>query len=220
MSQSRVFRLYLVRHGATAWNVELRIQGHTDVPLNAEGCAQARCIAARLASSPLPPQAVWSSDLLRARQTAEAIAAPLGLSVQTTPLLRETMLGEWEGLTSAEIEARGEQERLERWRREPHHYRPPGGETLEAAWDRMLEAAALIRAAHPSGAVAVVGHGGTLKVLLCATLGIPVNAPWRFWLDNASLSIIEELGPPENPRCRVTLVNDTSHLAALAMAPE
>ncbi|HZO91262.1 MAG TPA: histidine phosphatase family protein [Chthonomonadaceae bacterium] len=205
-------RLYLVRHGVTAWNRQMRMQGHTDVPLDEEGLEQARRIARRLASEARPPQAVWSSDLLRARQTAEAIAAPLGLTVQTTPLLRETMLGEWEGLTRAEIEARGDGEHLARYILDSHKYRPPGGETLEAAWERMVRAAAEIRAQHPRGQVAIVGHGGSLRVLLCEALDAPIASLRRLWLDNASLSVIEQYGDPCNPIRRVTLLNDTSHL--------
>ena len=75
-------RLYIVRHGVTAWNQEGRIQGHTDTPLSAEGMVQAQRIGARLARLEQPLQAVWSSDLMRARQTAEAVAAPFGLTVQ------------------------------------------------------------------------------------------------------------------------------------------
>lgn len=208
-------RLYLIRHGVTVWNREMRIQGHSDTPLDSEGCAQARRLAARLAASDRPPQAVWSSDLLRARQTAEAVAAPLGLRVQTTPLLRETMLGDWEGLTRADIEARGEAEHLERYRRDPHAHRPPGGETLEAAWERMEQAAHAIRAAHPSGQVAIVGHGGSLRVLICAALGAPITSLRHLWLDNASLSLIEEYGGDRSGLRRVLLLNDTSHLDGL-----
>jgi broad specificity phosphatase PhoE len=205
-------RFYIVRHGVTAWNRAWRMQGHTDVPLDAEGVEQARRIAERLAAETRPPQAVWSSDLSRARQTAEAIAAPLGLAVQTTPLLRETMLGEWEGLTRAEIEARGDSEQLARYLQDSIRHRPPGGETLEAAWERMVRVVTEIRRQHPQGQVAIVGHGGSLRVLLCEALEAPLHSLPRFQLDNASLSIIEQYGDPANPLRRITLLNDTSHL--------
>jgi broad specificity phosphatase PhoE len=211
-----LLRLYLVRHGITVWNREMRMQGHTDVPLHEEGLHQARRLAKRLAGADIPPQAVWSSDLTRARQTAEEIAAPLGLSVRTTPLLRETMLGAWEGLTRAEIEARGDSEQLARYLQNSYRHRPPGGETLEAAWERMLRAAAEIRAEHPAGAVAIVGHGGSLRVLLCEALEAPIASLRHLQLDNASLSIIEYHGSPPNAVRRITLVNDTSHLRELS----
>lgn len=205
-------RFYLVRHGVTAWNREMRMQGHTDIPLDEEGLQQAALIGARFAGEPRPPQAVWSSDLLRARQTAEAIAAPLGLAVQTTELLRETKLGEWEGLTRDEIQARGDAVQLANYLRDSLRYRPPGGETLEAAWERMLEAMALIRGEHKQGEVAIVGHGGSLRVLLCDALEAPISSMQRLWLDNTSVSILEEWGDNPNRRRRVLTVNDTSHL--------
>jgi broad specificity phosphatase PhoE len=163
---------------------------------------------------PHPPQAVWSSDLSRARQTAEAIAAALDLRVQISPLLRETMLGDWEGLTREEIIGRGDADQLADYLRDSLRHRPPGGEHLEAVWDRMQRAADEIRAATPVGQVAVVGHGGSLRALLCAALDAPVDAMRRLWLDNASLSIIEELRGEQEGLRRVTLVNDTSHLGA------
>jgi broad specificity phosphatase PhoE len=205
-------RIYLVRHGVTGWNRALRLQGHTDVPLNEEGLEQARRLGARLAAMNRPPQRVWSSDLMRAVQTAEAIAGPLNLPIQTTPLLRETMLGAWEGLTREEIEARGDAEHLDRWRLDPHKHRPPDGETLDSAWERMHRAMAQIRSEHPSGQVAVVGHGGSLRALLCEALDAPITSMRRLALENASLSIIEERGSGENRVGRVLLVNDTSHL--------
>jgi broad specificity phosphatase PhoE len=159
-----------------------------------------------------PIQAVWSSDLNRARQTAEAIAAPLKLRVHSTPLLREIMLGEWEGLNQQEIEARGDAELLRRYRQSPHGQRPPGGEALEQAWDRMMRASDAIREAHATGQVAVVGHGGTLRALLCAALDAPVTSMLRFSLANASLSVIEETRLEDTCLRRVLSVNDVAHL--------
>lgn len=205
-------RIYLVRHGVTDWNRGLRMQGHTDVPLNADGREQAKRIGARLAAEAIPPQVIWSSDLSRAVDTAQAIAEPLGLIVQTTPLLRETGLGDWEGLTKEDIEARGDGELLELYRRDPHKHRPPGGETMEAAWERMTRITAEIRSQNPNGRIAIVGHGGSLRALICDALDADVRSMRRIYLDNASLSLIEYLGSPPNRLPRVLLVNDSSHL--------
>jgi broad specificity phosphatase PhoE len=188
------------------------MQGHTDVPLTAEGRRQAQQIGARLRAVPHPPQAVWSSDLARASETAAAIAAALDLPVIITPLLRETMLGDWEGLTRADIEARGDAELLANYLRDSHLYRPPNSETLEAMWERLHQAAADIRAEHPVGQVAVVGHGGSLRALLCSALDAPIPSMRRLWLDNASLSIIEELRGAQDGIQRVILINDTGHI--------
>jgi len=216
VSAQESLRWYLVRHGVTAWNREMRMQGHSDVPLDAEGMEQAKLIGERLASGSRPPLAVWSSDLVRARVTAEAIASRLNLRVRTTPLLRETMLGDWEGLTRAEIIARGDAERLKLYHTDSLHHRPPGAEPLETAWDRMIEAAELIRAEHPRGQVAIVGHGGTLRVLICDVLGAPIANMGRMWLDNVSLSILDDYGAEGRNSGRVMLVNDTGHLTVKA----
>lgn len=211
--QTRTRRIYVVRHGQTLWNRDMRFQGQTDIELNDEGRAQARRLAARIAVHH-PPQAVWSSDLSRARETAEIIAEPHGLTVQTTPLLRELMLGEWEGLNRAEIEARGDAERLGLYIRDPLHNRPPGGETLEAAWERINHAADMIRARHSEGDIVIVGHGGSLRSLLCHALDAPITSIRRMRLDNCSLSIIEEQQEAFVSLDRLILLNDTSHLLA------
>lgn len=188
------------------------MQGHTDVALHEDGRQQAALLAARLAGSALPPEAIYSSDLSRARETAEAIGRALGLEVQTSEQLRETCLGEWEGLTREEIETRGDAELLANYLRDSHTYRPPGSETLESVWERMNSVMETIRRDHSGGNVAIVGHGGSLRALLCAALDAPISSMRHLWLDNASLSIIEETGPLEPRYRRVTLVNDTSHL--------
>ncbi len=198
-------RLFLVRHGITEWNQKRRLQGQTDVPLAPEGVEQARRVAARLASQPL--DAVWSSDLSRARVTAEMIAQEHNLSVRTTPLLREAMMGDWEGLTEAEVRARGEGEAWSRYMQDSVANRPPGGETMEAIWDRVLAGLAEVRRAHSEGNIALVGHGGSMRAILCHALGAPMPSMRHIWLDNASLSLIDFGG-----RGWVKLMNDTTHL--------
>ena len=149
-------------------------------------------------------------------QTAGPLADRLGLTIRTTPLLRETMLGEWEGLTREEIEARGDGPLLQAYRQDPYQNRPPSGETLEAAWERMLEARDMIRKIHPEGQIAIVGHGGSLRVLLCDALDAPITSMRRLWLANVSVSIIEEeRGGDGVYTKRLTLLNDTGHLANL-----
>ena len=201
-----------MRHGITAWNREQRMQGHTDVDLDSEGHIQASKLAERLFKLDNGVQAVYSSDLSRARMTAEAIAAPFGLSVRSTPLLREIMLGHWEGLTAAEIMDRGDEELLTLYRSDSYLYRPPGSESMDQVWERMSQAAEVIRAENPAGTVVVVGHGGSLKALLCLSLNAPIDSMKHIFLSNASMSVIEEAGPPDRRLQRVVLMNDTSHL--------
>ncbi len=189
------------------------MQGQTDVPLGDAGKAQAARIGARMARMALPPQVVWSSDLIRARTTAEAIATPLGLAVRTLPELREIKFGEWEGLTVAEIQARGDGDLLANYRLDPFHHRPPGAETLQEVWNRMIAAAAIVRSeSGDAERVAIVGHGGSLRVLICDALEAPITSMRHLFFENASLSIIEEKNFPTSLFRRLLLFNDTLHL--------
>jgi alpha-ribazole phosphatase/probable phosphoglycerate mutase len=203
-----LLRLLLVRHGSTDWNHQGRMQGQTDVPLSDMGLLQAQRVAARLAREEI--EAVWSSDMLRARITAEMIAKPHGLVVITSPLLREQHLGDWEGLTQDEIVARGDGERIAAYRRDAVANPPPGAERHEQMWERMMRALTEIRSTHPEGTVVVTGHGGSLRVFLADALGMPLSHLRHIWLDNASLS---EIRYGETRPC-VHLLNDTCHLHA------
>ena len=214
MANEETLRLYLVRHGVTDWNREKRWQGHSDTPLNADGRAQATCVAKRLAQVERPPQAVWTSDLSRARDTALAIAEEMHIPLFVTPLLREMGLGEWEGLQEKDIVARGDANQFRQYRLSPVEHRPPGGETLEHAFERMHQVLLEIRQQHPSGQVAVVGHGGSLRAMFADALEAPIASMLRFQLANCSLSILEDTPTDEGWVRRILLVNDTSHLFA------
>jgi broad specificity phosphatase PhoE len=206
MKGIEVLRVFLVRHGETVWNREGRVQGHTDVPLSAAGVEQARRMARRFAEEKI--DAVWSSDLMRARATGGEVAESRGLAVVTTPLLRETMLGEWEGLTEPEIVARGEGDLFQQWRRQPDLHRPPNSEPLEMVWARMIRALGQIRAEIREGTVVISGHGGSLRAILCDAIGAPLSSLNRFALENTSVSLIEYT----EHRTWVRFVNDTCHL--------
>ncbi len=187
------------------------MQGHSDVPLNPDGTAQAERIGARMSVHPFPPEIVYSSDLSRAVETAEAVAKPLNLEVKINPMLRETMLGEWEGLTRAEIIERGDGDLLEKYIADSYYARPPGGESLDNVWDRMLTVFSQIIQEHPESRIAIIGHGGSLRSLICHTMDAPVTSMRRIWLDNASLSVLDYAGPSASHN-RILLLNDTSHL--------
>lgn len=201
-----MLRLYLVRHGVTDWNAEGRLQGQSDTPLAPEGIEQARKLASRLSQEKI--DAVWSSDLQRARQSAEIIANPHGLEVILSPVLREASFGLWEGLTESEIIALGQEDQWRNYRANSLTHRPPEGELLEEICERMLKVLEQIKVANPSGTVVVVGHGGSLRAILCDALGSPIPAWRRLSLSNACLNLIEywDSGP------MVKLLNDTCHL--------
>jgi probable phosphoglycerate mutase len=147
--------ILLVRHGETDWNLERRVQGHTDRPLNETGRAQALALADLLADEAL--DAVYSSDLARARDTAAAIAARHGLDVIESRELREKDFGSWEGLTDTEIRARFPDAHRGAW---------GDGESGTELADRVVTALRNIAAAHRGGRVVVVTHGGPMRAAL------------------------------------------------------
>jgi alpha-ribazole phosphatase len=208
-----VLRIYLVRHGVTVWNREGRWQGHTDVPLSAEGVEQAKLVAERLSGEKI--DAVWSSDLQRALHTAEAIASRHDLEVIQTDRLRETMLGEWEGLTIPEIIARGDGDIWQAMAHGSQAHRPPGSESLEGMWKRLNGVRDEVRERYAGGSVVLVGHGGSLRAILCEALAANLACLNRFTLDNASLSALDYT----EHRVWVKFVNDTSHLTGAAGLP-
>ena len=126
----------LVRHGETVWNRLLRMQGHRDVPLSPQGLEETRALAVRLAARERPVRIV-SSDLVRARATAEAVGAALGLPVDLDPRLREQSLGTWEGLTFAQVRAK-DPEMGGRFEAFDPDTRPPEGETRRELAGRIL----------------------------------------------------------------------------------
>lgn len=150
--------LLLVRHGETDWNVESRFQGHADPPLNDTGREQARALADELARQRI--DAVYTSDLARARETAAIVAARLGVDVVLRRELREIDVGEWEGLTWDDIDARFPNGRR-RWEERGHGWER--GESYDQLGERVVAALREIAAAHPGGRVLVVGHGGTIR---------------------------------------------------------
>ena len=138
---------------------------------------------------------------------------PLGLAVRTLPELREIKFGEWEGLTVAEIQERGDGDLLANYRLDSFHHRPPGAETLQEVWSRMIAAVAIIRSeSGDAERVAIVGHGGSLRVLICDALEAPITSMRHLFFENASLSIIEEKDFPTRLFRRLLLFNDTQHL--------
>ena len=203
-----MLRYLLIRHGQTDWNVSGRIQGQSDVPLNAVGEKQVMALAKGLTSTSI--DAVYASDLTRARATAEAVVDPHGLGIRMEPRLRELCFGEWEGSTYDELLSRisGFEEAWEAWNADRVHRAPPGGESLLQFSARVEAALADVRDAHEDGTVALVSHGGSIRMVFCVLLGLPLTSYWQMSVYNTSVSEIElrERGPV------VVRWNDTSHL--------
>lgn len=202
--------LIVIRHGETAWNRERRLQGQIDIPLNDTGRAQARALAEALTGEPI--DAVYSSDLGRAFETATPLAQALGLTVRSEPRLRERCYGELEAMTYAEV-AEKRPEDFARWQARVPDYAPPGGESLREFHERAVEVALSLSRRHPGERIALVAHGGVLDCLYREATGMTLEAPRSHELLNASVNRL---------RCdaaNLTLLQwaDISHLEALTL---
>lgn len=179
--------LLLARHGESDWNQSKRWQGFADRPLTELGRQQAAALAERLEETEL--DAVYSSDLLRARETAEIVARSKGQTIQMTPELREVDVGSWSGLTRAEAEARFP-EGYARWLQGREGWED--GETYRQLGDRVVRAIQRIAKEHDGERVLVVAHGGTIRAIHAAALGVDVHTYRRIQRvePNATLSAV------------------------------
>lgn len=199
-----VTRLILVRHGSTVHSLAKRFSGRNDLPLDEAGERQAAALGRRDLG---PVAAVVSSPLRRTRQTAEAVAAPLELPVETLDDLVETDFGQWEGATFAEVRDRWPDE-LATWSGDPD-VAPPGGESFAAVTARVERARDRLLAEHAGSTVAVVSHVTPIKTFVRLAVEAPPVALFRIFLDTASVSIVDYAA---DGTASVRLVNDTSHL--------
>ena len=213
--------IYLVRHGEVAGNTgeHRTFAGASDLPLTERGQRQKEAVAGALEKMPLT--AVYASTLQRAFQTGEAIASKHGLPVVGMAALKEVNYGDWEGLSEDDILARYAAE----WKarvEDPWNNAPPGGESYKMLWARLEPAWTQIINDNEGGTVAVVGHNGSLRVLLCELLGAPAKNARRLQVGNCSLTKVEignaktiAGGQLEGPPVVVSYINSTAHLEAL-----
>jgi len=199
-------RIIAVRHGETAWNVDTRIQGQLDIPLNDTGRWQAQRLARALAARE-PIDVVYSSDLLRAWETARAVSETTGAPVVTDEGLRERGFGVFQGKTFAEIEASLPEEAL-RWRKRDPFWAPEGGESLTAMRRRVVETLHTLASRHTGEQIVLVAHGGVMDLLYRAATGQELQAPRTWQLGNTAINRL--LWTPAG----LSLVgwSDTSHL--------
>jgi len=209
--------LYLVRHGQTDASLANRFCGRIDPPLNATGLAMADALAARYGQ---PRQQggfaeIVASPALRARQTAAPTARAAGLDVTLDEGLVEIAYGEWDGRAEADVE-RDDAARFHAWAAHPGSVAPPGGETGLDIAARALAAVERIRARHTAGGrVLVVSHKATLRVLICALLGLDVDGfRARIAQKVCAVSVVDfkSTGP------LLQVLGDTSHLPAALLA--
>jgi probable phosphoglycerate mutase len=179
-------RILAIRHGETAWNVDTRIQGHLDIPLNETGRWQAQRLARALATRDTI-HAIYSSDLLRAHDTARAIADATGAPLAAHPGLRERGFGVFEGKTYVEIEATWPQE-SERWRQRDPDWAPPGGESLTQVRARIERSLHELVVRHPDEQIVLVAHGGVMDQLYRIATGQDLQAPRTWQLTNTAVN--------------------------------
>jgi broad specificity phosphatase PhoE len=185
-----MLRLHLLRHGQTALSrADMFCGRRLDPPLTAEGEAMAEAFAD--AYRDMPWRAIYASPLQRARTTAAPLARALGVSVETRDDLAELDYGRWDGKSTDEV-SRDHHVEYERWTADPAWNPPTGGETAVALAQRMTRAIEAILAAHDDGNVLVVSHKASIRVALCALLGVDVGRfRYRFGCPVGSVSIVE-----------------------------
>jgi probable phosphoglycerate mutase len=208
--QIEATRIVAIRHGETAWNRDARMQGQLDIPLNPMGRIQAQRLVWALAEESF--DAIYSSDLLRALQTAQAIAASCPRALIAEPSLRERCFGVFESLTYREVQVRWP-EQARRWHERDPDFGPAGGEVLREFDARCMQALTRLAAAHPGQSIAIVTHGGVLDCLYRAATRVDLQAARSWGLGNASINRL--LYTPQG----FTLVgwSDDAHLEGAAL---
>lgn len=183
-------RIYLIRHGETDSNKGHRFQGRINMPLNAKGLEQSEKLAAYMQH--LPVDKIYCSSMLRACMTAAPLAMSKNMSYQPLDLLQEVSFGAWEGLEYAEISRRWPKE-MDDFLTRPGEWIPPQGESFhdvarrcQAAFDYIFE-----RGGHEKN-IAIVSHGGIIRVQLCLLLDIPLNNLWKLSVHNVSVSTLND----------------------------
>ncbi|MDA0733927.1 MAG: histidine phosphatase family protein [Chloroflexi bacterium] len=198
-------QVYIVRHGETEWNAQGRIQGHSDIPLSDNGRSQAQAVARRL--SRVPFSVAYSSDLSRTHETAQIILGDTATPLHTTPQLREYSKGVFEGLTVDEY-AHQYPDQFQASLKNDLDFAPTGGESIREATARMARFVDEMLQNHLDETLLLVGHGGSLRSLIVALLALPLEANWKFIMDNCALSLIHTY--PNN--AVLHRYNDTAHL--------
>lgn len=190
-------RLFLIRHGEAASNVERRFLGTSDEPLTERGRRQAESLGELLAAT--PPETLVSSPLRRAVETAEAIGRRIGLEVVLEERIAERSFGEWEGLTALEAAEGTDEPEAGVTFAEAARIGPPGGEGWRSLESRVLDAVAELEGRSPVGPIAFVSHVGPIKVLLARTLDISPEQTASLILDPGTVTVVDW---GERPRLR------------------
>ena len=201
-------RIFLIRHGETEWNATGRLQGTSNVQLSAVGIHQARLLAQH---APFHnADAIYSSDLIRARATADILAKRFNLKTHIMLELRETSFGDWEGQSIRDL-AENLNSGFEKFFTDPEHCRPPHGETFVDCQTRIVGAIQKIIAENESPAdkrIIVISHGAAIRLFLCWVFGMPINKMWAIAQFNMALNVLRV----DDGNISVEMMNSTMHL--------
>jgi len=200
--------IIIIRHGETEWNKTGRFQGHSDVPLSAEGRAQAAALGQNLALDHV--DAIYASDLTRAMETAAPLAKRFGLEVISDPLLRELNFGAWEGRHFDDVNAENPNA-MKNFYTDPEQADIPESEPFPEFQRRVAGRVREIVAQERGKRIVVVSHGASIRILLADILAMPIRSIWHISQLNTAVNKIRF---EDDGFAIVTLMNDTSHLRA------
>jgi broad specificity phosphatase PhoE len=200
--------IYLVRHGQTAWNKEEIFRGRTDISLNEVGFREAELIGEYLKGKDI--HVIYSSPLLRAKETARRIAQVFNLKVQPLEGIIDMSFGKWEGRPLREVRIH-DGELYQQWRERPHLVKLPGGESLDEVRMRAMAALEAVVASHHGNNIVLVSHRVINKVILCGILGIDNSHFWQIGQDAAAINLIRF----KEGKYILSLLNETCHLKSL-----
>lgn len=203
-------RFFLIRHGQTAWNRDVRFRGRADLPLDETGLKQAAAAADALKARVLELAAIYASPLQRTMQTAGAIAGRFQLPVIPSDGLLDVDFGGWQGLSNEEA-AKRYAEIYNTWLERPQDVQFPNGESLEELRQRVIAAVEKLAVEHEGQTVVLVSHMVVCKVLLCAMLGLDNSHYWQVGQDVCAINSFEI----SDGASTVSLINDTCHLKSL-----
>lgn len=184
-----VTEIHLIRHGETEDADSRRYKGHIDVPLSDIGKEQIKRLSKYMSTAVSGCEAVYCSDLSRALKSAEIIAEPFRLEPVIMEFLRERNFGVWEGMTFDEIKGKYN-DAFNAWAENPLEFGPVGGESTIEVRDRIMPAFNVIADKHRGQKIAIVSHGGVIRIILCELLGIPLENIFRIEQDFAALNVI------------------------------
>ena len=200
--------IIIIRHGETEWNKTGRFQGHSDVPLSAEGRAQAAALGKNLVVDHV--DAIYASDLRRAMETAAPLAQRFGLEVISDPLLRELNFGSWEGRNFNDVNAENP-DAMKTFYNDPERVNIPDSEPFPEFQRRVAGRVREIVAQERGKRIVIVSHGASIRILFADILSMPIRSIWHVSQLNTAVNKIRF---EDDGFAVVTLMNDTSHLRA------